>query len=383
MAKKLYVEVGGKTRKAKKGYVSVGGKARKIKKAYVGVDGKARAFWSGGELRYYGTATALSVARYDLTATTTGQYAFFAGGTYGNPSNVVDTYNRSLTRTNPAGLERYGVHIAASVGQYAIIATNDISGNMFTGGGTDSYVIYNNSLTKVSNNIGTTVEARTDKGVANVGNYALFAGGNLFLKLGAKKPDNTINAINSSLTLSSIALSKAKHAVCGGKVGNYALFAGGNDSINIFEHSYCTDVDAYNASLTRISVTAIDKGIDSVRCSASIGSSYVLFRVGTGVTTAFNITAYDASLTKRSVTVPVKDSHEMAATSSENYAIFADKEFVVAYNDSLTCCMMTPLSDGRSDGAATTIGNHVLFAGGLSSTGNISQKDIVDVYTID
>ena len=37
MAKKLYVEVGGKTRKAKKGYVSVDGKARKIKKAYVGV----------------------------------------------------------------------------------------------------------------------------------------------------------------------------------------------------------------------------------------------------------------------------------------------------------------------------------------------------------
>ena len=378
MAKKLYVEVGGKTRKAKKGYVSVDGKARKIKKAYVGVDGKARAFWSGGELRYYGTATALSVPRYNLTATATRGYALFAGGTFDKPSNVIDAYNRSLTRTTPAGLEKYGMHIATSVGQYAIIATNNLSSS-FISSVADSYVIYDKSLTKISNNIGTTVEARTSKGAANVGNYALFAGGRLIRKYDAGESVNTINAINSSLTLSSIALSKAKRSVCGGKVGNYALFAGGvmGGTLN---PSYSTDVDAYNASLTRISVTAIDSSIDSVSGSASIGSSYVLFRVGTP---SFNINAYDASLTKRSVTVPTKDSNKMAAASSENYAIFADKHFVVAYNDSLTCSMMTPLSDGRIDGAAAAIGNYVLFAGGLSSSGDTSQKDIVDVYTTD
>ena len=377
MAKKLYVEVSGKTRKAKKGYASVDGKARKIKKAYVGVDDKARAFWSGGELRYYGTATALSEARDDLTATATGGYALFAGGNNGNYSNVVDAYNRSLTRTTPAGLEKYGVHIATSVGQYAIIATNDLSSTLLDSVA-DSYVIYNNSLTKVSNNIGTTVKARTGKGVANVGNYALFAGGRLIPKFGTGEPVNTINAINSSLTLSSIALSKAKRAVCGGKVGNYALFAGGVGG-GVFNPSFYADVDAYNTSLTRISVTAIDSGIDSVRCSASIGSSYVLFRVGCGSLPPFNINAYDTSLTKRSVTVPNRNSDEMAAASSENYAIFADKHFVVAYNDSLTCSMTTPLSDGRVNGAAATIGNYVLFAGGLNS----DKKDIVDVYTID
>ena len=377
MAKKLYVDVSGKTRKAKKGYVSVNDKARKIKKAYVGVNDKARAFWSSGELRYYGTATALSEARSELTATATGGYALFAGGNNGNYSNVVDAYNRSLTRTTPMGLEKRGVHIATSVGQYAIIATNDLSSTLLDSVA-DSYVIYNNSLTKVSNNIGTTVKARTGKGVANVGNYALFAGGRLIPKLGTGEPVNTINAINSSLTLSSIALSKAKRAVCGGKVGNYALFAGGVGG-GVFNPSFYADVDAYNASLTRISVTAIDSGIDSVRCSASIGSSYVLFRVGCGALPPFNINAYDTSLTKRSVTVPNRNSDEMAAASSENYAIFADKHFVVAYNDSLTCSMTTPLSDGRVNGAAATIGNYVLFAGGLNS----DKKDIVDVYTID
>ena len=382
MAKKLYVEVGGKTRKAKKGYVSVNGKARKIKKAYVGVNGKARAFWSGGELRYYGRATALSEARYDLTATATGRYALFAGGNNGNYSNVVDAYNRSLTRTNPAGLEKYGVHIATFVGQYAIIATNDLSSS-FIGSVADSYVIYDKSLTKISNNIGTTVEARTDKGVANVGNYALFAGGNLIQKFGAGKPVNTINAINSSLTLSSSALSKEKHAVCGGKVGNYALFAGGNAS-KLLAPDYCTDVDAYNASLTRISVAATRTCAMLELGSASIGSSYALFRIGTSAD--FDIDAYDTSLTRRTVIVPGPGNASfspMAAASSEKYAIFATRSFAVAYDDALTCYMPTPLSDGRVNGAAAAIGNYVLFAGGLYSSGDTSQKDIVDVYTID
>lgn len=382
MAKKLYAEVGGKTRKAKKGYVSVNDKARKIKKAYVGVDGKARAFWSGGELRYYGRATALSEARRELTATAIGGYALFAGGNNGNYSNVVDAYNRSLTRTKPAGLEKYGVHIATSVGQYAIIATNDLSSSALYRVA-DSYVIYNNSLTKISNNIGTTVEARTGKGVANVGNYALFAGGSLIPQFGAKKPVSTINTINSSLTLSSIALSNAKRAVCGGKVGNYALFAGGVGG-GTFNPSYYADVDAYNASLTRISVAATRTCALLELGSASIGSSYALFRIGTSAD--FDIDAYDTSLTRRTVIVPGPGNASfspMAATSSENYAIFATKSFVVAYDDALTCYMPTPLSDGRADGAAAAIGNYVLFAGGLSSSGDTSAKDIVDVYTID
>lgn len=41
--------------------------------------------------------------------------------------------------------------------------------------------------------------------------------------------------------------------------------------------------------------------------------------------------------------------------------------------------MMTSLSDERVEGAAATVGNYVLFAGGLNS----GKKDIVDVYTID
>lgn len=59
-------------RKIKKMYIGVSGVARKVKKAYIGIGGKARPCWSGGELTYYGTATELSVARYQHAATTVG-----------------------------------------------------------------------------------------------------------------------------------------------------------------------------------------------------------------------------------------------------------------------------------------------------------------------
>lgn len=54
--------------------------ARKIKKIYISVDGVARCIFGDKELSRYGTITELSVARSNLTATTVGNLALFAGG---------------------------------------------------------------------------------------------------------------------------------------------------------------------------------------------------------------------------------------------------------------------------------------------------------------
>ena len=125
MAKKMYFGVAGKARKVKKMYFGAGGKARKVKKGYIGIGGKARPFFSGGELAYYGTATALSVARNKLAATAVGNYALFGGGVYvssgGVRSAVVDAYNASLTRSTPTDLSTPRYHLAAtSIGDYAL-----------------------------------------------------------------------------------------------------------------------------------------------------------------------------------------------------------------------------------------------------------------------
>ena len=85
---------------------------------------------STGKLSYYGTATALSVARRYLAGASVGNYALFGGGYAGSYTDVVDAYNTSLTRSTPTALSvaRYSL-AGASVGDYAL----------FGGGYTSSY----------------------------------------------------------------------------------------------------------------------------------------------------------------------------------------------------------------------------------------------------
>ena len=64
------------------------------------------------------TATPLSEARFDLTATTVGDYALFGGG-YGD--TTVDAYDASLTRTTATPLSEARVYLTATtVGNYAL-----------------------------------------------------------------------------------------------------------------------------------------------------------------------------------------------------------------------------------------------------------------------
>ena len=88
-------------------------------------------------LSYYGTATALSAARYDLAATLVGDYALFGGGTTGSVSSVVDAYNTSLTRSTPTALSVARSYLAAtSIGNYALF------GGGYTGSESDVVDVY-------------------------------------------------------------------------------------------------------------------------------------------------------------------------------------------------------------------------------------------------
>lgn len=130
MAKGAYIGVDGAARKVKKMYIGKSNIARKIKKAYIGIGGVARPCFSGG-LEYYGTITELSQARYDLAATTVGNYALFGGGQDGSGElSVVDAYDASLTRTTPTGLSVARHFLAATtVGNYALFGGGRASSN--------------------------------------------------------------------------------------------------------------------------------------------------------------------------------------------------------------------------------------------------------------
>ena len=122
MAKKTLITDGGVYHKAKKAFITVDGVYRKIKKGFITVGGIFKQVFGGGELSYYGTATALSVARGAFAATSVGDYALFGGGNTGSgTSNVVDAYNASLTRSKPTVLSQARQNLAAtSIGNYAL-----------------------------------------------------------------------------------------------------------------------------------------------------------------------------------------------------------------------------------------------------------------------
>ena len=388
MAKKLYVEVGGKTRKAKKGYVSVNRKARKIKKAYVGVDDKARAFWSGGELRYYGTATALSVGRLNIAGVSTSHHALFGGGYNGARKSTVDAYNASLTRTTPSELECSSGSdvIGAPAGQYAIFTDVGVYGYK-----RDVYAdAYDSSLTRST--IAVAKYAQFFMSIpASTQSAAIFSGGCHYDNGAPTYQSSYGYAVTSGLTIQIIDNMSRGESPTACSFGTNALYAGGKTRIRRGVYPYVVDRSAsaevfyYNSSLTV--GTAPELADRKVGTASATNGKYALFAGGVTYSTKGNaassntVDAYDTSLTRTSPTA-LSAAGTFYGASLGNYALFASKSNDVnVYDQSLTRTTLRKLSVERTDVASATIGNYALFAGGTISSDTYSNA--VDVYTID
>ena len=340
MATRAYAGVGGKARKVKRIYIGVNGKARNVKKVYVGVNGKARLCWRRpGLYKYGGSVPNLSVARYELSATTVGNYALFGGG--GNDGNIysstVDAYNSSLTRTTATSLSKGRIDLAATT----------------------------------------------------VGNYALFGGGCGYGINGYTSYSSTVDAYNSSLTRTTA--TDLDHNFCylsSTTVGNYALFAISDPTYDSYESS----VNAYNTSLTRIIATNLSKARGSIS-STTVGN-YALFAGGSFsyVNSNFNtVDVYNSSLTRTTATSLSIARHSMNATTVGNYALFGggysngpnsqDKliDVIDVYNGYLSRTSIGAFNNIIRDYAATTVGNYALFGGGGNS-GNTKFFSTVYAY---
>ncbi len=391
MAKKLYVEVGGKTRKAKKGYVSVDGKARKIKKAYVGVDGKARAFWSGGELRYYGTATALSVAMMAIGVSTS-HHALFAS----KPFTTVDAYDASLTRTLPNDLDYNSglyadVRLGAPAGEYAVFTSCDNSNISSCNLAASAY---DSSLTRLK--ITGSKYAKFFCAVsASIQSAAIFSGGCHYENGMSVEPSRSNSyAVNSSLTFMKISNVETGNYPTACSFGTNALYAGGETRIKRGSYPYTVKQSAsaevfyYNSSLTVGAAPALAAG--KVDTASATNGKYALFAGGSTYKTSGNksaaiasntIDAYDTSLTRTNPTA-LSAAGTFYGASLGNYALFAsESNDVNVYDQSLTRTTLRKLSVERTNVASATIGNHALYAGGAISSDNYSNA--VDVYTID
>ena len=196
-----------------------------------------------------GTATSLSVGRSHLAATTVGNYAIFAGGGkyeytgsyasaggYYKDFNTVDTYTDNLVKGTATSLSEEKRDLSATtVGDYALFA----GGYKLLSSGSESYSTvdaYNSSLTRYSP-VGLS-SARSSFPATTVGDYALFGNTTSF---------PTIDTYTSSL-VKGVApeLSETRGNTGVTTVGNYALFAGGV----IYGGTFSTTVDVYCALST-------------------------------------------------------------------------------------------------------------------------------------
>lgn len=377
MAKGIFVGIGGKARKVKKIYVGIGGKARKVKKAYVGIAGKARLFWSGGEVSYYGTVTALSRARSGLTGGYIENYALFAGGTTnintGEFYNTVDAYNVSLVRSvSQMGSSQAGSAFAR-IGEYALFA-----GGYYrtSSSGSTPY----SSVDALNANLTRSSAAELNRGkmyLAGASNntYAIFAGGYVKNVTGSFAYVGSTDAYNSSLVRTSSsrnALQEIKDNLAGASVGNYALFAGGSNG-----SGHLDSVDAFNGSLTRTIVSTLGEKKYGM-AGISIGD-YAVFAGGVGNKnqSTKSVEAYNQSLVK-TVLSDLPAAGSPVSSKAGQYALFALGSNLHLYNEKLVSVPSIAFAFSRYSFAGAYTGKYALFAGGNYGGTHYSR---VDVYT--
>lgn len=378
-------------RKVKKLYVGVDGVARKIKKGYVGVGGVARPFM-GDELMYYGTITSLSTARYDLGATHVGDYALFGGGRTGAmaPSNVVDAYNSSLTRSTATTLSAKRYRLAGGhVGNYALFSGG--SGTLLNSAVVNAY---DTSLTRSNATSGASM---SDFSGACTSNHAIFGPRQQYS--GGSTSSGKAAAYDSSLTKSDISPTSISYEA-GTHIGDLAIFqlayyhmtGGTNNGLILIDNDL-----TYTNSQASTGLSA------RIYSAATTTGSYALFAGGQSFLTAdsylyYGVTQTDVIAVDENLTVTIAPSLTegrcfMGATHIGEFAIFAGggmsshssssqsysaSSSVDVYDSSLTKTMQGTINTAKYGLVATHIGKYAIFGGGVGS----ANSAVVEAYTV-
>lgn len=314
------------------------------------------------EITYIGTTGELSQARYDLVATTVGNYALFGGGNSSKSttsSDVVDAYDDMLTHTIPSPL---------SVAKYWLAATTIGNYALFGGGyGANSVDVFDTELTHMV--ITPLSFSSSQLAATSIGDYALFGGG--------AGGQNAVDVYDAELThATATPLSIGRGLLAATTVGNYALFGGGRDASFINSKI----VDAYSLELTHTLAPALQYARNDL--STTTVGNYALF--GAGSSYSYVVDAYNNELVHSIATSLSSSRSSGAATTVGIYALFGGgngTNYVDVYDISLIHTVSTPLSVGRLNLYATSVGSYALFGGGYTSPFNVlTPQSVVDVY---
>lgn len=351
-------------RKISKGYFGVGNLARKIKKAYIGIGGKARPCWSGGEFVAYGSITPLSNSVSSNGAASNGNYALFAGGTSSGVSSAkdsVDAYDTSLVLNSGATLSSKRQRIAGTSLQQRAFLYGGLDNSSNISNACDTYDVNLTRMTSTEGNRTYYVAG------ANLAGYALFAGGTVATS--GTSFANYVRAFDASLTMIVLTSLEAKKTHVGAaSTPLYAIFAGGEDR----DGGYSSAV-AYNTSLTQSILQ--DMSQDREYCIGAAAGDNAIFIGYPGDSDSAAV--YNENLTCTTVSRPNIRANDSVSGAFENLAVFtglgestsgALQDQTIIFDESLTCQQAESLPFSARNGAATTIGNYFIVAGGYPST---------------
>jgi hypothetical protein len=323
----------------------------------------------------------LSVARYDLAATTVGDKAIFAGGTEQGPYSAysaVDIFNNTTGQWSTANLSVPRCRLAAAtVGNLAIFAGGCLSfrDETFT-----SQVDIYNDATGTWSTAALSVPRGLLGGVA-VGNRAYFAGGATTNFDGVPSgASNLIDVYDASTNVwSTMTMPHPRYDFTPLAIGGKIIFMGGG----------APEVDIYNTLTSTWTTTALT-GESSWPASrggyaAAVVGRRAIFYGGTYADQYLNnIDIYDVdNHSWTPFTLPANSGYGAAAALGP-FGLFAGGAYTnyqtdVRSFDYLTGVFAdaTPLSTWRASLAGASIGNHMIFAGGY----NGAATSAVDIYT--
>lgn len=341
---------------------------------------------------FYGQAPVLKKARSDLAGASvkgaTRNYALFAGGnivpinmtpTTDYNSRVVDAYDESLTHTAPALLSEGRYNLAATtLGQWTFFGggdrldpKNSISTRVYVS--TAVVDAYNESLTRDSAH--PLSAASGGLGAATVGNWALFGGG---YDIGAKSYRSFVCGYTTTLAAVPVAApilagQSQKTVAQASPDGKYALFA-----------SYDT-ITAYNEDLVKSVPTVMS--VSRSGYAAATAGGYTLFAGGFLSTSASVVDAYDQFLTRTTPQALNVGRNGPVGATLDGYAIFTggkNPPSSYAYQQGFEVYDAYLVRTGGSQGivgegaGAAAVGGFALFAGGVRHTdSNRTYQDYV------
>lgn len=319
----------------------------------------------------------LSQGRYDLTATSVGTKAMFAGGTEQGPGPYtnVDIYDSSTGEWTVEHLSVARNSLAATtVGEIAVFAGGSPSYDLLST--LDAVDIYDNTT-------GTWTTAqlsqpRNQLAATSHGTKAYISGGLLFPSSGATGPVysdvvDIYDTVSKQWSVMTMPKPRAGHSSV--TVGDRIIFAGGS-------RDGSATVDIYNVNDGTWSMGQLSAERHGM--AATVVGNKAIF-VGGSQSSQYRdeVDIYDATTDTWTSDELPHPTGLMAATTVGNYALFGGGVYTQYYDDIYVYDAISDawldavpgLSAARFDLAATSVGDLALFGGGYGF-------DTVDIFQV-